>query len=90
MTTNLMSITPSNDEVGERREQDTVHPHRGRRIKGAIISGYQVLDKRHLPSQVLQRGPEISPYVSLLLLEARHRTSSPYIHDLSLYPNNGT
>jgi hypothetical protein len=61
--------------------------HRGSRIESAVVSGYHVLDKGYLPREMLQLGPKIPAYRSLLLLEPQRGTLIPSAHDLNLYPN---
>src|SRR5262245_61186141 len=63
------SIAPSKDEVGERCKQDTAHSHWGRRIERATVSRYQLLNERKASGELLERGPKIPAYRSLLLLD---------------------
>src|SRR6476620_12346499 len=65
------SVAPSKDEVDKRGEQDTAYSHRGRRIECAVGSRCQILDKRQASGELLECGPKIPNYCSLLLLKAQ-------------------
>ena len=78
------SRAKSKDEVDERCEQDAAHAHGGRRIEGAVISGYHVLDKGYLPCEMLKLGPKIPAYRSLLLVKPQSGTLIPSAYNLNL------
>jgi hypothetical protein len=74
------SIAPSKDEVGKRCEQNTTYSHRRSRIECAVVSRYQILDKRQASGELLERRPKILLYRSLELREAQSGSCLPRSH----------
>src|ERR1700674_1037643 len=61
------------NEVGNRCKKHAAHSHRRCRVKGAVVSGYQVLDERHLPGETPQLSPKVAADLLLPLMEAMQR-----------------